>query len=358
LSAWVAALVLGTLALLPAALGAPSLSVTPDTATVGDPVTLTIIAPDADPAGINWPELSNGVVGDLTLLYVDTLSDRRSQSDLGGPALRLTTAAFDTGSFSTGPLWLAIDGDTTRFPERTVTIMSVLQDTTNQFAPFKAQEDLPLTLNDMVKLFGPWIAGAGILLLLWTILARILRARRRAKMIPDEEIPAMSPYDEAKAALADLRASNPLAKGDQKAYVSGLAQIAKRLLERTHRAPVLEMTTWEVNRWLSQTSVLFAQKDLMTILDAGDTVKFARGALAAETAHDLIAATERIIEAYKPRPVTNDTTENGNGKNSSVHNNMRENGVTEVEAAGSSEKKQREWRMHTARSGANRGRRS
>lgn len=350
-AAW-ATVLLSTLAVADSAFGTPSLSVTPDTVTVGDPIRITLLAPGAQSGEIAWPEFPNSRVGDLMLLRRDTLDDRRTRKQLGGPALMLTTAAFDTGSMSTGDLWLAIGGDTTHFEPRTVTVQSVLADTAGaDFAPLKAQEDLRLTFNDLVKLFGPWVAGIGLLLILWTLVRRWLAARRRKREVGGEIIPLLSPYEEAMQALVQLREDNPLAKGDQKVYVTALALIVKRLLERTHMKPVLEMTTWEVRRWLAETRTLCEGDDLLAILEAGDGVKFAKGALDARVAENLMKSAERIVEAYIPRPETPD------GGLEEEPAAGRTAGGDGGEVADDENEPVPSWRTHTASHRANQGRR-
>jgi hypothetical protein len=347
----------------------PAVTAAPDSATVGDRITVTLLAPGAEPGEVSWPAFPEGRVGELTLLEADT-ADGRTRRELGGPALILTTAAFDTGTVSTGPLWVAVGGDTTRFPAKTVTIVSVLAGDTlrGQLAPLKAQEDLPLTFADLATLLAPWVAAAGAALLAWWLIRRWILRRRRRGEFAGEEIPELSPYEEARRALEALKADNPLARGDQKAYVAQLAHIVKRLFERTHMDPVLEMTTWEVRRWLASTPVLCGQEDVLAILEAGDTVKFARGALAPGEDERLLEAAQRIVEAYRPREESAGPSEAGAGVGDAAEEtaggsgDRAESGQTAPDTApgetGVAEEKQPgEWRMHTARSGANRGRR-
>lgn len=278
----------------------PLVSFAPDTATIGDPFTLQITLPGANPERITWPDPREGSLGDFTLLEADTLSGREARK-LGGPTLRLTMAVYDTGAASTGEITLGLDGNPILVPARTATIVSVLSDSAgSQFRPLKAQEDLPITFWDMLIYIGPWLLGLIALILIYFLVRRFLRRRKEAEA--EEVIPSVPPYEQALEALALLKKENPLARGDQKGYVTSLVYIVKRLLERTHFDPVLEMTTGEVRRWVREKRVLFNSSLLIELLDAADRVKFAKFPLEPGSGDSLMQATEIMIEKYRPDP--------------------------------------------------------
>ena len=278
----------------------PLVTFSPDTATVGDPFTLQITLPGANPERITWPDPREGTLGDFTLLEADTLTGRDVRK-LGGPTLRLTMAVFDTGRASTGDITIGVDGNPITLPERTATIVSVLNDSSgSQFRPLKAQEDLPVTFWDMLRYVGPWFLGLVALLLLYFLVRWLVR--RRKKLEEEPYVPPVPPWDEAVAALTRLKKENPLARGDQKGYVTSLVQIVKRLLERTHRDPVVEMTTSEVRRWVRERTVRFDSSLLIELLDAADRVKFAKFPLGPGDGDSLMQATETMIEGYRPTP--------------------------------------------------------
>lgn len=364
---WVVLLVLGFAAAPMVTLGAPSLSVNPKVARVGDPVTITITVPGARASEIEWPKAEGGSVGELTLLKADTVTRGKRLSRLGGPSLVLLAAAYDTGSFSTGDFSMSVGGLPFTLKAQTVTIASVLDDSTGlHLRPLKAQEDLPITFNDLVRWFGPWIALAGILLILWELGRRWLSNRRRRAFEKEQDIPLLSPYEEAMLALAELEKNNPLASGDQKGYVTALGQISKRLLERTHRTPVMEMTTYEVRRWLTDGPTLCDPNDLLRILEAGDHVKFAKGSLTADDAPKLLESTKRIVAAYEPRvlPETN-TDGDGSGTTGSEEpaeaaaaEKTKDSETADAKNESSGNSAQGGWRMHPAGTGANRGRKA
>lgn len=278
----------------------PLVTFAPDTATIGDPFTLQITLPEANPERITWPDSREGTLGDFILLEADTLSGRDAKK-LGGPTLRLTMAVYDTGSASTGEITLGLDGNPILLPAHTATIVSVLSDSAgSQFRPLKAQEDLPITFWDMLIYVGPWLLGVLLIVLIYFLVRRLLK--RRKQTVEEEYIPPVPPYDEALASLAQLKKDNPLARGDQKGYVTTLVYIVKRLLERTHFDPVLEMTTGEVRRWVREKEVLFDSSLLIELLDAADRVKFAKFPLEPGSGDSLMQATETMVEKYRPDP--------------------------------------------------------
>lgn len=278
--------------------GEPRLTVQPPVATVGDPVRVTLTLPGFPPGEIGWPPVGDRL-GDLTVLGVDTARGRALKK-AGGPQVSWMVAAYDTGSFSTGDLLVSTPAGTLSVPGGTLRIVSVLPDSGEaELKPLKAQEDLPITLLDLLRWWGPWLAGA--LLLAAAAWWAWKRLRRPAAGEAGSE-PEVPPYEEARAALAALRADNPLARGDLKGYVSALVEIAKRLLERVHRAPVLEMTTWEVRRWASRNGLRCEPSHLLRLLEDADGVKFAKLVLEPARCEEMLRQVESIIEAYKPEP--------------------------------------------------------
>ncbi|GBE31103.1 hypothetical protein BMS3Bbin04_02145 [bacterium BMS3Bbin04] len=278
----------------------PILEIEPDTAHVGDLVTVRIIVPDQeDDSNIVWPEIGEQL-GEFTVLQVDTLVGKAAK-DINGVAFEMTVAAYDTGSFSTGPLDFTIGDDPWTLPGDSVQIASVLADTSITLRPLKSQAELRMTLMDWLRYYGPWVGGVLLTALLAWLLWRwwIKRGKNRGDEL--NIIPELHPYDQAVAALADLKANNPLATGDIKSYVSSLVFITKRLLERDSGEPVLEMTSYEMKKWMKRRTISFDSRDLHQLLSASDSVKFARETLDHASLANLYLLAEGIISAYRPR---------------------------------------------------------
>ncbi len=274
-------------------------------ATVGDPILLTLTIPKADPDDIQWPP-TTGTLGDFHILKADTITGKAAKA-FDGPTLTWTVAAYDTGAHTTDTLEVWVDRKIHQVAPATVTIQSVLdtipQDTTGpDFRPLKAQVPLKMTFMDWVRLLWPWVLGVAVLVGLFFL----LRWWRKRKLEQGEAgilaKPPPPPYDEAIAALRDLQRDNPYDKGEAKLYVSRLTEILKRLLERVHGDPVMDMTTYEVQRWLQHVTLRSGTSDLLKTLTDSDRVKFAKGVLEPERAKDMMDSAERFVLAYKPRP--------------------------------------------------------
>ncbi len=272
----------------------------PTTANVGDYLELRLIAPGAKPEEVTWFPIAQ-TLGDFTVLKVDTVRDKRLK-EFGGAALLLTLAAYDTGSFSTGDFEVSTSKGILKAEGVSAIITTVLTDsTTTDLRPFKAQEELPITLMDVIRWTWMYALGVVVLIALYLLYCRWLKTRRGYFAgIVDEE-PPIPPYEEAIQALARLKEENPLRDGNLKAYVSALSEITKRLLERIHHDPVLEMTTYEVKHWINECKQFLAkEEDLVNILDDGDRVKFAKGVIGPERCEELYDFAKQIVESYHP----------------------------------------------------------
>ncbi len=276
----------------------PELTIDPLEAKIGDPITVRLVVPGVSPDSVTWPPLGDKL-GDFHILGADTASKKEVKS-LGGAAITWTVAAYDTGKFSTGDLELSISGDIKAINGGEVFISTVLADSTGEeMRPLKAQAELPFTFMDFLKLAWPWAVGILLIVLAW-FLVRKLKQRKKVGIDGKYEEPPVPPYDEAIGALRRLQRDNPLAKGDLKGYVSVLSEILKRLFERVHEAPVLEMTTWEIRRWLTSNQVKAKKEVFLAMLTDADMVKFAKGNIDKSRCDEMFRDAEIIVSNYKP----------------------------------------------------------
>jgi len=276
------------------------MNVTPENASIGDPVSILITQKDVAVDDAVWPDFSSGQIGDLHILGIDTLKNRDAKK-LGGASLQLTVAAYDTGRFEIGPLTFDDEKFSFDIPEKSITIQTVLTDSSGtEYNPYKAQEDLPITLADLLRWTLPFLIGIALIVLIVYLIRKWMKKRKQQD--EDWVKPPVPPYEEAVRALARLKIDSPLKKGDLKGYVTLLSQIVKRLLERVHENPVLEMTTGEVRRWVRTSELRCETSDLIALLEQGDAVKFAKRVLDTTECDQLYAETEKIVVAYKPLP--------------------------------------------------------
>lgn len=151
-----------------------------------------------------------------------------------------------------------------------------------------------------------WIA-LGILLLgiglaVW---AWMRRKRPAAAAVP--AAPPTPADEEARAALAKLRASGLLRRGEYRIYYIQLTEVAKRYLERRLEAPVLEMTSAEMVAYVREHPAASPHAPaLRDLAGAADRIKFARGAGLIEEGERHAAEVEKMVAtveaAFAPPP--------------------------------------------------------
>jgi len=157
----------------------------------------------------------------------------------------------------------------------------------------------PVRLS-IARLF--WIA-VGILAVLVLGCGVWLWMRRRRRAAPAAPpVPAMSPDQEARQALAALAASGRLARGEYRGFYIELTSIAKRYLERRLSAPIVEMTTAEMLACLRQQALTSEMGPLLRdVSGAADRIKFARGDGLTEEGERHLQAVGELVDGLEAR---------------------------------------------------------
>jgi hypothetical protein len=147
-----------------------------------------------------------------------------------------------------------------------------------------------------------WIAVALLVLVIASLSVWLWRRQRRPLAATAAAAPERPPDAEAREALDRLAGSGLLARGELRAYYIGLAEIAKRYLERRLGAPVLEMTSTETVAFLRDHAhgqgLAAPMRDLAA---AADQVKFARGSAQVAEAERHLAVARQMIDALEAR---------------------------------------------------------
>lgn len=188
---------------------------------------------------------------------------------------RYKITSFDSGDYSIPPVpvhFYSDSGKRTQFSDAfPLRVRSVAVDTTQAFAPIKTIVPLKFSLWD----YWPGIlTGIGLLLL---ILGLIYYLKRRRRSKPEEAPRPENAHEWAERQLKTLEAKKLWQLGQLKAYYASLSMILKMYLESRFGMPVMEQTTDDLIKICKKDKRLRGvQKELRTVLQTADLVKFAK----------------------------------------------------------------------------------
>lgn len=271
-----------------------------DTVTIGDPITMTlrVTAPSEKTAVI--PKLDTDW-GDFEIRQ--QLPPTVTENDDGTKTTEQTIVAtlFDVGTFST-PNWdisiADMMGNTTRraVPKVSITVKSVLKDGDTELRDLKPQAELPVPFPWL------WMAGIAIALalayLVWKYLRPWLAHRRTATPDTPVEVDDRPPHEIALAELARIDALDLPGQGRFKEHYTLVGDCLRQYLEGRYDVAALEHTTAEIKTSLKRTGIERATaRDVISLLEQCDWVKFARFVPTLTAARDLIPAVRTIITA-------------------------------------------------------------
>jgi len=161
------------------------------------------------------------------------------------------------------------------------------------------KEDRPVRLPGPSLLF--WAGITALALLLATALAwSFLRKRRQA--VAEEIIPTIPPGEELLEELSRLEREADFLGDDPRGFYAELTHAVKRYLERRLEMPVLEWTSFETVRRLTEKELdLPREIGFSELLSAADFVKFGRGRSTRDTARDHLARARKLHEHVEAR---------------------------------------------------------
>lgn len=250
-----------------------STSLQPQTATVGDPLDLTVHF-----NGLNNRILqSKAIDGDgFELLTIDSSAFALNQN------LVFKYAIFDTGTYYSPEIEFVLgqgaDAETLLTESYPVKIHSVLPDSASSILPNKGNREPKFSLMDEIEEKASW--GIPILLILGVLAAvwwGIRRRRRRqvgGYVAPEIMLPA---HEIAVSQLIALRDKKYPERGMLKEFFSEFSEIVRRYIENRYGFPALEMTTYELEyKFDSPDFPALLQQRLLPALRESDLVKFAK----------------------------------------------------------------------------------
>jgi hypothetical protein len=161
------------------------------------------------------------------------------------------------------------------------------------------KEDRPVRLPSVSPLFWAAIAAAALVLVA-AIVWRIRRKRR--KSLEMEGLPSVPPGEELLGELSRLEREADHLGEDPRGFYADLTHAVKRYLERRLEMPVLEWTSFETVRRLSEKELNPPREiGFPELLSAADLVKFGRGRSTRDTARDHLARARKLHEHVEAR---------------------------------------------------------
>ena len=282
----------------PDAVAAPSVTLAPATATVGDRLTLTITVEHSADVSMTGPGFGADF-GGLDLVRIAPPVDAAAASGRVRTTLVYTLAAFRTGSFTVPPLALAYttaDGraGTVATGPAAVTVRSVLAEGDADLRPLKPQLDIDTGAPSPV---APALFVAVFVAL--TAAGYVLYGRIAATRPPPlaTEVPAPAPAADADARDAlDALASSGLAAGDPVEYYARIAATVRAYLSARFDFAAYAMTRSELERGAAHAGIdRWPARLTANLLEQCDAVQFAGFLPAPERREaDLTAAYEII----------------------------------------------------------------
>lgn len=278
-----------------------SLHVSPERATIGDLLTVTVEITAPEGATLDLPD-ENADLGDAE---VRSLEVRRERLDAGGVRVSLQYEAvlWEVGerTIVAPPVrWRVGEGELRELerPEATVTIASLVPEDAEELRQVHEPREIPLCPIHYTIAALPVVLMAALvgLAIAW------VRRRRRAAASVEKPADILTPRQEALRALEELEAQDLPAAGRIKEHYVRLSWILRRFIERRWRLPALEETTGMLGASMRASGSVPEDlgEEIVEVLRRADLAKFAKHRPQAEVATADIARARRIVEAATP----------------------------------------------------------
>jgi hypothetical protein len=283
----------GALAAPPYAPAIAAVTLEPQTATVGDRITMTVVVEHDASITIDAP----GFDGDFGGLEVVEIPDRASATD--STTVKYVLAAFRTGSYTIPSLSLAYSGGgesgILRTPEQRVVIESVLRPGETELRPLKPQLEIP---ESPPPPYVPtaFVAIFALLTVFGYVLMRRAIAERPPAPAPGHVAPAPPAHARARAAL-DALAAQRIAARDAPEHYFRLAAIVRGYLSERFSFPAYAMTRSEIEDAMTNRGIdRWPARLAADLLAKCDSVEFAGFRPAPERVDADLTGAYEIIE--------------------------------------------------------------
>ena len=239
-----------------------------DNILIGETLSLTVEA--YTPIGANIVWFNADTIPHFEMLKNDKL-DTVQNIDAKKLSQHFELTSFDSGQQYIPPFEIVVDNQSYFTDSIPITV---------SFAPFDPNEDYR-DIKDIIEVKNPsvdylqWVIGALAVVSL-AVLALLWRRKRPAPDVKKQQMPVLTPYEEAMKALAQLALKN-VNNGEVKTYYSQMNDILRKYVSRKFSVATFERTNEELIIELSGKGI---PKDafisLAQSLRMSDVVKFAK----------------------------------------------------------------------------------
>ncbi|MDD4746544.1 MAG: hypothetical protein PHW19_04610 [Salinivirgaceae bacterium] len=250
---------------------------------IGDHVTLQIDVELFDSTFVQFPVYTDTITKDVEILR-DLPFDTIRENNKTVIRKQYILTSFDSGSYYINPIAITLrtkesEAQTIYTNPLFLSVQTIQIDSTeNRIADIKLPLETPLTINEFISEYLPYLLimiTVGILafLLIW-----LIRKTKKQPTEPIVEIPKEEAHVIALRELDALNAKKMWQEGMIKPFYSELSDIIRRYLEHRYEIPALESSTSEIAFITKSLAILDKeiQHKLMEFLETADLVKFAK----------------------------------------------------------------------------------
>src|SRR5690349_11193616 len=204
-----------------------------DNILIGETVSLTVEAYTPIGANVTW--FKSDTIPHFEILKKDAV-DTSQNIDAKKLSQHFAITSFDSCQQYIPPFEIVVDNQSYFTDSIPITV---------SFAPFNPEEDYR-DIKDIIEVkrptveYLPWVISA-IAFVCLVILALLWRRKRSVVAAHKKTVPALSPYDEAMKALAQLALKN-VNNGEVKTYYSEMNDILRRYVSRKFAVSTFERT--------------------------------------------------------------------------------------------------------------------
>lgn len=280
-----------------------TLSLSPDTCTIGDDIFYTVSVLKKSSIRLSYPSVADSAAFSPFEIRQVEILPAETRENLTLEKIRYTLTVFDTGLQSVPPISVAyLDQETQRqdsilLEKKIVYVKSILDTARKDIADIKPVRSVPIPL-------WVYLAGGALLLLLAVgiyFFVRYLRSRPQASEPAPVAAPMLTPFEIAFAKLKSLESATLSSQGDYKAYYSAMSDAVREFLERHYGFPAMEQLTSEIDATLQAKRPKDEAERVKTLLEKADLVKFAKFQPTLLEAKESLSVAFQIIEIGRPK---------------------------------------------------------